>query len=434
MVVVLALAAAGSYQLLHEHQTASFDEDLADVATATVIHVGLQDGTPALLAPTQSETILRSDAETRMYFALFGSDGRLIAGDPALRVPPAHVNPGPHFWYANVAGKTVRATSRQVSVGGGPVTLAVAETMSKRERAQLEALLSVIAPTMLLCVLAAVMVLYGVKRGLAPLEHLREEIQARSYQDLSPISDADVAEELKPVLRELNNMLGRLGEAQRTQVRFVANAAHQLRTPIAGLLAQLDLVRAGTEVERAAHLGQARSSAERLARLAQQLLSLASADPASNPEVEQRACDLSDIVRDRADSWLRATTQRGVEVEFDLDVAPIRGNPMLLGELATNLVDNASRYGARNVRIATRHWGRSSLLEVTDDGPGIPEAERGRIFERFYRLDNESTEGSGLGLAIVREIAQRHGASVELSERPGESGTRVGVMFPALAP
>jgi two-component system sensor histidine kinase TctE len=161
------------------------------------------------------------------------------------------------------------------------------------------------------------------------------------------------------------------------------------------------------------------------------LLSLASADPASNPAVEQRACDLSDIVRDRADSWLRATLQRGVEVEFDLDVAPIRGNPTLLGELATNLVDNASRYGAKNVRIATRHWGRSSLLEVTDDGPGIPPEERGRIFERFYRIDNESTEGSGLGLAIVREIAQRHGASVEISERPGESGARVGVMFPA---
>jgi len=330
-----------------------------------------------------------------------------------------------------IDGKPVRVTSRQVSVGAGPVTLAVAETMNKRERARLEALLSVIVPTALLCVAAALMVLFGVKRGLAPLERLREEIQARSYQDLSPISDADVAEELKPVLRELNNMLGRLGEAQRTQVRFVANAAHQLRTPIAGLLAQLDLVRAGTEVERAAHLGQARSGAERLARLAQQLLSLASADPASNPQVEQRACDLSDIVRDRADSWLRATLQRGVEVEFDLDVAPIRGNPMLLGELATNLVDNASRYGARNVRIATRHWGRSSLLEVTDDGPGIPPEERGRIFERFYRLDNESTEGSGLGLAIVREIAQRHGASVEISERPGESGARVGVMFPA---
>ena len=431
MVVVLALAAAGSFQLLHEHQTAAFDEDLADIATATVTHVGMQEGVPALLIPTQSSTVLRSDAETRVYYALFNAEGRLLAGEPELRIAPASSNPGPHFWYGTVDGKAVRVTSRQVPVGAGAVTLAVAETMNKRERARLETLLSVIVPAVLLCIAAAVMVLFGVKRGLAPLERLREEIQARSYQDLSPISDADVAEELKPVLRELNNMLGRLGEAQRTQVRFVANAAHQLRTPIAGLLAQLDLVRAGTEVERAAHLGQARSSAERLARLAQQLLSLASADPASNPEVEQRKCDLSDIVRDRADSWLRATLQRGVEVEFDLDIAPIRGNPTLLGELATNLVDNASRYGARNVRISTRHWGRSSLLEVTDDGPGIPPEERGRIFERFYRLDNESTEGSGLGLAIVREIAQRHGASVELSERPGESGTRVGVMFPA---
>jgi two-component system sensor histidine kinase TctE len=179
------------------------------------------------------------------------------------------------------------------------------------------------------------------------------------------------------------------------------------------------------------HLAQARAGAARLARLAQQLLSLAAADPASNPKIEQLDCDLSEIVRGRADAWLRATLPRGVEVEFDLDSAPIHGNPVLVGELATNLVDNASRYGARNVRVATRRWGQASLLEVSDDGPGIPPGERGRIFERFYRLDNESTEGSGLGLAIVREIAQRHGASVELSERPDRSGTRVGVMFPA---
>jgi two-component system sensor histidine kinase TctE len=120
-----------------------------------------------------------------------------------------------------------------------------------------------------------------------------------------------------------------------------------------------------------------------------------------------------------------------VDVEFDLDAAPIHGNPVLVGELATNLVDNASRYGAKNVTVSTRRAGASSVLEVADDGPGIPEAERGRIFERFYRLDNESTEGSGLGLAIVREIAQRHGASVELTERADRTGTRVGVLFPA---
>ncbi|APV48523.1 hypothetical protein BWI17_01760 [Betaproteobacteria bacterium GR16-43] len=431
MVVVLAVAAVGSYQLLKDRVTASFDEDLRDAAAPLASYIGKQGEGLAFQLRTETPTVLRSDKEDRIYFAIVGPEGQLIAGDPDLAVPGESPTQGLHVWDESLHGANVRGFARRDLIDGKAVTIALAETTHKRERARLEALGSVMVPAFLLSIAAAAMVIFGVRRGLEPLERMREEIQARSYQDLSPIEERDVAEELKPVLRELNGMLGRLAQAQGTQVRFVANAAHQLRTPITGLLAQLDLALDGSDTERNNHIAQARSAAQRLARLAQQLLSLAAADPASNPSTEKRECDLSDIVRERADSWLRTTLTRGVEVEFDLDAAPIHGNPMLVAELATNLVDNASRYGARNVRIATRHWGGASMLEVADDGPGIPESERGRIFERFYRLDNESTEGSGLGLAIVREIAQRHGASIELTERPGQSGTRVGVMFPA---
>jgi len=241
-----------------------------------------------------------------------------------------------------------------------------------------------------------------------------------------------VAAELRPLVRALNGMLSRLDEAQHVQTRFIADAAHQLRTPIAGLVTQLDLA-VSDQNSRGQHLEQAREGARRLARLAQQILSLAAADQASNPEAPRETCDLANIVENQADVWIRAATPRGVEIEFDLSRAPIFGNPVLVGELATNLVDNAARYGARTVKIATRRWGDKSLIEVTDDGPGIPPTQRTRVFDRFTR-GSANGEGSGLGLAIVREIAERHGASIEMTDGPERIGTRIGILFPALEP
>ena len=141
-------------------------------------------------------------------------------------------------------------------------------------------------------------------------------------------------------------------------------------------------------------------------------------------------CDLAEIVKGQADAWVRAASSRGVDVEFDLAPAPIVGDPVLVGELTTNLVDNATRYGARYVLVGTRRAGARSILEVIDDGPGIPASERTRIFERFRRLDAQGTEGSGLGLAIVAEIAQRHDAAVEVDDAPSGKGTRIRVSFP----
>jgi len=275
-------------------------------------------------------------------------------------------------------------------------------------------------PATLLSAAAVLAVLLGVRRGLGPVEDLRKQVQSRSHMDLRPVDEGEVVEELQPLVRELNDMLKRLEGAQGVQARFIANAAHQLRTPIAGLTTQLELATSGDPAGSATHVAHAREGALRLARLAQQILSLASADPVSNPAVPQQSCDLADIVRDHAGPWLRAVTPRGVEMEFDLAPAPILGNAMLVGELASNLVDNAARYGAKTVKVATGRAGSRSVLEVSDDGPGIPADQRTLIFERFRRLDNESTEGSGLGLAIVKEIAQRHGATIAVDE--GEAG------------
>ena len=286
---------------------------------------------------------------------------------------------------------------------------------------------------MLLSLAAIFAVVLGVRGGLGPVERLRREVQSRSHVDLRPVTETDTADELRPLVHELNGMLSRLDAAQKAQTRFIANAAHQLRTPIAGLVTQLDLVRHGDAAQRDAHLTHARESAARLARLAQQILSLAAADPVSNPEVPENRCDLSDIVKDNADVWLRRVRPRNVELEFELAPASIQGNAVLVGELASNLVDNAARYGAKTVRVVTRNGDGNSVLEVIDDGPGIPPAERKRIFDRFRRLDNESTEGSGLGLAIVNEIAQRHRAKIAVNDGDEGRGARVSVSFPAAA-
>jgi two-component system sensor histidine kinase TctE len=318
----------------------------------------------------------------------------------------------------------------EAAVGGMPVSVVAAETTFKRERAYRDALLSEIAPTALLSIATFVAVVFGVRRGLGPLELLREEVQSRSHVDLRPVQDNHVVEELKPLVRELNSMLARLKEAQSTQARFIANAAHQLRTPIAGLITQLDLARREGGSEREAHFAQAREGAQRLARLAQQVLSLAAADPISNPLRRSEPADLSDIVKAHADAWVRAAAARHVDLEFDLAPAPMEGDPVLVGELAANLVDNATRYGAKYVLVGTRREGARSVLEVVDDGPGIPKAERERIFERFHRMDRQDAGGSGLGLAIVREIAQRHDATIAVDDGPTGRGVRIGVSFP----
>ena len=433
LVVVGVVAAAGAYVFMDRRLGAAYDQGLGDIARALAPYISARGDTLTLEMSRQADAILRADSQDEIYYAVIDQAGRLVAGDRALPSAPPATDDAPVFWNDVRNGKPIRVVALRQEIAGRPVQLIAAETTHKRERSSRDAMLSAIVPVTLLSGAAILAILFGVGRGLGPLERLREELQARSHVDLSPVDEARVVQELRPVVRELNGMLARLDAAQGSQARFIANAAHQLRTPIAGLVTQLDLASA-SPAGREVHIEHARQGAARLARLAQQILSLAAADPVSNPVITDEKCDLADVVRDKADAWLRATTDRGVELEFDLDPAPIVGNGLLVGELASNLVDNAARYGAKTVRIATRRNGKRSFLEVSDDGPGIPAAERTRIFERFHRLQsNGSAEGSGLGLAIVHEIAQRHRANIEVGDPAQGHGTRVSVAFPSAA-
>lgn len=427
LLIVGAVAATGAYVFMERRLNAAYDQDLGDIARAIVPYLREKDGKIWLAFTEQADAVLRADSRDRIYYAVKDASGGLIAGDVAVPSPPPFRDDVPMFWNDRHQSEPVRAVALMSYVAGQAVTIIAAETTTKRKSAARDAMLSAIAPVVLLSMASAAAIFFGVRRGLGPVDRLREELQSRTHVDLRPVDEVHVADELQPLVRELNEMLRRLESAQHSQARFIANAAHQLRTPIAGLVTQIDLAR-GNDGDM--HLEHARQAAARLARLAQQVLSLAAADPLSNPAPTHETSDLADIVKGHAETWLRHA--RGVEMEFDLQPAAVHGNALLIGELAANLVDNASRYGARNVKVSTRREGDRAILEVEDDGPGIPPEQRSRIFERFHRLGDLSTEGSGLGLAIVAEIAQRYGATVEVTEaRNNPSGLRVVVSFPA---
>jgi len=432
LLIVGVVATTGAYIFLEQRLTAAYDLDLGDIARAIVPYVRMVDGKMRLTIDPQADAVLRADSTDQIYYSVLEGDGGLITGERNMPPPPFVPESTARFWDDVHLGQSIRAVILSATVEGKPVRIVAAETTRKRERARRDALLSAIVPTSLLSLAAILAVILGVRRGLGPVDELRRQLQARSHRDLRPVTEGNTADELRPLVHELNDMLARLGEAQGVQAHFIASAAHQLRTPIAGLVTQLDLARSGETAQRDEHLAHARQGAARLARLAQQILSLAAADPVSNPSVPEQHCDLADIVKEHADVWLRRVTARDVELEFDLAPAGIQGNAVLVGELASNLVDNAARYGARNVKVVTRNGEGHSVLGVIDDGPGIPPAERERIFERFRRLDNESTEGSGLGLAIVSEIAQRHRASIAVNDGYGGAGICVSVVFPAV--
>jgi two-component system sensor histidine kinase TctE len=239
---------------------------------------------------------------------------------------------------------------------------------------------------------------------------------------------------VRPLVESINHQLGEVTQANRNQQRFLANAAHQLRTPLAGLRAHAELALAQPlPAACRAELEHVHGASVRTARLANQLLALARAEAGLGEAAAAGRADLRQVIEAAADEWVHRALERDIDLGFELQVARVRGDPVLLREALGNLVHNALEYtpaGGR-VTVRTRDGGREVRVEVEDDGPGIPPAERQRVLERFYRAPGTGGSGSGLGLAIVSEIAAAHGARVEIGEGEGGRGCRVALVFTA---
>jgi two-component system sensor histidine kinase TctE len=294
---------------------------------------------------------------------------------------------------------------------------------------------SIVAAQLVLIAMACVAVYWGVARGLRPLQALGGALARRSHQDLSPLDAERAPQEVRPLVDEVNALMLRLGATLDAQNRFVADAAHQLKTPVAGLKAQIELALGEDDPARVRHsLAQLYVSAERLSRIVQQLLALARNEPGAAAAVRLQEVDLEAFALEISMEWAPQALGRNIDLGFEGHGQPlvIDADPDRLRDLINNLIDNAVRYSQEGgrVTVAVATAGADRTLSISDDGPTIPPEERQRVFERFHRLLGGRAEGSGLGLAIVSEIAALHGARITLQDDPDGTGNTFTIHFP----
>ena len=423
---LLAVGAVVAYYPSLEPATQAYDQALVDIGLAIGSQVRVTETQYRFELPQAVDQVLRTDRFDRIFYRITSPSGIEIAGDPELPPPPSDQIAHNTMY----DGRQVRVVTVQSPCGSSICTVLVGETTLKRQRLARDILLQSLFPELLIALATLVIVWFGVKRGLEPLARLSEEIKARSAGDLRPIDAAGAPQETRPLVGALNGLLEEVSAASRSQQRFLANAAHQLRTPLAGLQAHTELALAQPMPDACrTQLEQVHRATMRTGRLANQLLALARTEPGTRSATA--AVDLKGIVGGEADAWLRQSLTRDIDLGFELDPAPVQGDALLLREALSNLVHNAIEYSNRGGRVTVRTGRRNghAFLEVEDDGPGIAAEERERVLERFYRVPGTPGTGSGLGLAIVREIAASHAASLFVAEGTA-GGCRVGITFP----
>ena len=439
IVVVTLLSAIVTYYYAFNFATLAYDYTLFDSALDISRQTRVIDNRPHVDLPSAALDMLESDTHDSVYYMVADARGAFVAGHRGLPMPPEEAAPGkPTYYDAKYRGSPVRVAALRANVTGAsadePVLVMVAETLNKRRTLANEVLLGMLLPELLLIALIGGLVWYGIDRGLRPLATLQHEISSRSHRDLSPLPESNAPGEVRALVRAMNDLLARLASALSAQQRFTADAAHQLRTPLAGIKTQAELALRQDRLDDVQHtLRQLNTATGQTTHLINQLLSLARSEPAVSRAQATQRINLHELARDTTTEWVPRALARNIDLGFDGSALPatIEGDAVLVRELLSNLLDNAIRYtqpgGQVTVRVAIAD--SAVTLSVEDNGPGIPPAERERVFERFHRVLGNGGEGCGLGLSIVREIAQSHGAETSLAAGKNGNGTVVTVSF-----
>jgi two-component system sensor histidine kinase TctE len=318
----------------------------------------------------------------------------------------------------------------------GALTVSFAETLERRDHTQHVMLLGKLLVDFAELDLTLLVVWLAVYFGLLPVTRLRAQAEGHASRQLRRFNEGGVPAELRPVVSSFNRALELLHDAAAAQRRFIADAAHQLRTPVAGLLAQIELLRADARAQRLnSELELLQRGAQTLAHTANQLLSLARAEPLSAMQEKFQPVSLDALVKELVERHIGRADQSGIDLGADAQPAQVSGDAWLLEDLLTNLIDNALKYTPGGGRVTVRSGleGGHPYVEVEDDGPGIPEPERQRVRERFYRRAGSPGTGVGLGLAIVDEIARAHQGHLTIGTGAALRGARLRVQFTDLA-
>ncbi len=443
MGILWMISAYIDYDIAKRYVNVAYDRALLESALDIGRQVRVLRGRIYVDLPEVAIQMLRTRETGQLYYMVTGPDREYITGEPDIKpaVPSAS---GQAIYYDDVyRNQPVRVAAIQLPVETddirGQVTVYAVETQRARTDLIRELSIGFALPQALVAMLAFIVIWFSVMRALAPLQVLRHEIEQRSHRDLSPLPVTRVPLEIRPLIESMNALLDRLSAVLSSQQRFIADAAHQLRTPIAGLRTQTELaLRQSDPRETRAALTQIQTAADHTTHLVNQLLSLARAEPSAAHTQAVERLDITDLTRATTTEWVPRALLRGIDLGFEgsaQSAVPVyvNGDNFLLREMLGNLIDNAIRYtqpgGHVTVRLAL--VAQAIDLSVEDNGPGIPEHERDAVLERFHRVLGTGVDGCGLGLAIVREIVLRHGGNIKLLAGAGSQGTLARVVLPA---
>ncbi len=445
--------------------TKPFDRALAYNAQALAQLVTVQNNRAQFSLPQPAREILRADDSDLVYYQVLGLKGEFISGENDVPPPPEEDKPEPGVVKLrddSMRGLDVRiayvyvdnpASSPANSEPTKQILVQVAETLEKRSTLATEIVKGVMLPQFVIFPLTVFLVWLALVRGIKPLSELEDRIRARKSDDLSPIDETTVPLEVMPLVSSVNDLLTRQKQSIAAQKRFLADAAHQLKTPLAGLRMQADLaLREGAhEADLKLSLKQVSRSSIRATHTVNQLLALARAE-ASGQTVAMQDCDLVALVVDVVQDCLPRAMEKRIDLGYEglqhsalnAKQAMVHGNPTLIKEMVRNLIDNALNYthpsdehpGVVTARVLADPFGGVVVLQVEDNGPGIAPAERELVLQPFYRPLGQEADGSGLGLAIVAEIAKQHGVRMDIEDtvsRAVAPGARFTLRFKQLS-
>ncbi len=430
LLLMVAGAAIVTYSVAWRSANDAYDRSLLDPAFDIADNVRVDAHGAHVDLPQKALEALVYDQTDKVIYQVRSPGDAIIDGVADLPPPQPFESEQFTFFDTTYRGEKMRVAALRAPNG---IVVQIGETLHKRTRLVGEILVAEMVPALLIAVASIALAWFGVSRGLVPLEHLRAELSSRAPRDLRPLSPGTAPIEIAPVVNAFNELLDHVRDTNLLQQRFLANAAHQLRTPLAGLQMHLELLlRRELPADVRSELSRMHGATVRASRLANQLLALAKAESAHDSGHAFEIVDLRAVADAAARDWAPKAHAQKIDLGFALERAVIPGDPLLLPEMVDNLIDNALLYTppGGSVTVNTGCEQDVPFLSVEDTGPGIPAAERSKVLERFYRMAGTPGEGSGLGLAIVQEVVDRHGGVLEIDESAESGGTRVSVRFP----